>query len=320
MRDRRKALPGSIRFGAMLMTALGLLVPSVRADSADLQFPGVLPALQEIRPLALPERLLRKQPDGYLGSGYPIGTGWLLLPESGFGAAVLLDHEGIPQWRERDDHYWSVIELGRDLTGDGVPDLHLSASTGWKCCASHVVIDGADPGLRYSMAQDYGEMQRFRVVAGELPTLWVPVTLTHRVGDTLIGDLRFWLPYQIDQREARVAVHLMARTPVVASNDSKIREDLEYLATSEGRRRGGHALLAPLTQLLGDRLFAARGQEVTGLLHQLWPKQLKGLAQYRCALLADFSVARKALEQAHGRSLEALLDIRGRCPKVEIGA
>jgi hypothetical protein len=305
---------------AMLVTALGLLVPSVRADSVDLQFPGELPAPRERQPLALPERLLGKQPDGYPGSGYPVGTGWLLLPEGGFGAAVLLDREGIPQWRERDDHYWSVIELGRDLTGDGVPDLHLSASTGWKCCASHVVIDGADPERRYAMAQDDGEMQRFRVAAGELPTLWVQVTVTHQVGDTLIGDLRFWLPYQIRDRKPRVAVHLMPRTPTADHDLSKIREALDDLATPEGRRAGGDALLAPLTQLIGDRLFAARGQEVTGLLHQLWPKQLKGLAQYRCALLADFSVARTALEQAHGRTLEALLDIRGRCPKVEIGA
>jgi hypothetical protein len=304
----------------ILATASWLLVQSARADPVDLQFPGVLPARQAIRPLALPERILGARPDGYPDSGYPVSTGWLILPEGGFGAAVMMDHQGILLWREYDDHYWSVIEAGRDLTGDGTADLHLSASTGWHCCASHIVIDGAASERRHIIFQGKGQgaTQRFRVAAGELPTLWVPVTVTHIVGDTLIGDLLFWLPYQIREHKPRVAVHLMSRMPTADSDLSKIRENLEYLATPEGRNTGGEGLLASLTQLLGDRLFAAGGEDVAGLLRRLWPKKLKGREQYRCALLADFSGEREALELAHGRTLEELLDIRGHCPRKEI--
>lgn len=79
-----------------------------------------------------------------------MGRSWLVIALVVVGPMVLVDSAGMVRWVDSDHLYWRVLDRGRDLTGDGVMDVHAVSSTGAPhCCVTHEIFDGAIPGKRY---------------------------------------------------------------------------------------------------------------------------------------------------------------------------
>lgn len=155
---------------------------------------------------------------------------------------------------------------------------------------------------------------RFRSLEGEPPTLWVAVTVAAYRWTSYAASPGLWLPYQIRDGEASVAVHLMHLAPVEDLDLARLRGALEYLAETQDGESPDLGPLAWLANVVVQHVAAGRGGEVDPLMERVWPDALRGEAGFRCALLDELGLEQAALEAANGQGLQVLLGVDAGCP------
>jgi hypothetical protein len=312
---------------ALLLVLVGM---AAIADAEDLwpELPGTPINIEDPDTQDLPDAVLKAAAArGYRGDTGVRFRAWWFLPsrplqdDPGVG---LYDADGKLLWEPDTDPaivQWRVTDAGTDVTGDGIPDLHLRSWTGAPaCCFGHLLLDGAHPQQVHEVDQGEGEPTRFRKLDGR-PVLFVPQTLAKYRWGASAAAPAVWPAWSWQQGALRfdaAATRLAHRAPIDAA---ELRRQLEDEART---RRGSNTDSAARNDLLAAVALAVVGgrtEEARTLIDRVWPAGLAGEAGFRCIAVYELAVVDNTgeLTRLHGEPLHQLLDAPRRCRRSEDG-
>jgi len=184
-----------------------------------------------------------------------------------------------------DDHDAALVTMGKDLTGDGQPDLLISEWTGGaNCCLLlHIFQIGSDFRKIADLDAQFGDQGPHFVKLTKDPGLQVQIydwTFANWHSDFADSPApKVILRYK--DGKYQVAPELM-RTPSVDSKDLAAKAESIKIASKDLHGSWPDADIPP--QLWGtmlDLMYSGHRDGATKFLDQNWPKQVKGIDAFR---------------------------------------
>ena len=288
---------------------------SAAAPSAAL---GTLGAAVDDRPtLSIGSRL----PDGLAESVHPIGAGRMVFTHD--GRLVLTDaRDHILDLVETDAPLVTLlVESGTDLTGDGVPDLHVATSDlGWSL--DRYVINGRRPDRLHHIRDGQPEPTRFRARGAGPPVL--PIGVAYQfAGHTPCNRLGWETRVDVQWngtgfRRLSTFSPASGGTELSSAQDRAIADALVRLIPreSESAATWGHAdPVCMLAEATIHDLYAGHGVRAAARINAVWPQGLPSRDRFRCAMVRALQAAGELewLEQAYRRPVPQELGVVDGC-------